>query len=415
MDLSTASAWLAYLATLHGKEIDLGLDRVNIVAKRLNVLASLPCVITVAGTNGKGSTVAGLEAIYRAADYRTGAFTSPFLFSYNEQIRIDGQMVSDEDLCKAFALVEKARGEISLTVFEFGTLAALVLFAQSALDVWILEVGLGGRLDAVNVVDADVAVITSIAIDHVDFLGDTREKIAIEKAGIFRSHKPVVCGDLNPPHTLLQAAEKMHAPFYQCGKDFHFQEAAITWSFTNQTIEYKNLVKNALLTQNMAVVLEVISLLQTKLAVTEKAIIDGLKNIKLPGRMQIIKGEVTKIYDVAHNPAAVTLLAENLAKHKCEGKTHAVFSMLQDKDIEGSIIKIKNLVDAWYVAPLTIKRAASKSILEKSFASVDIHPQFFASVQDAYQHAVNVAKAGDRIVVFGSFYTVGDVLKLSLV
>src|SRR5437868_5228326 len=217
MGLSTAYEWLTFISGLHSQEIDLGLMRVKTVAERLKVLNPDCVVITVAGTNGKGSTVAGLESIYQAANYKTGAFTSPFLFRYNEQIRINGDMVSDSNLCKAFSQVEAARGDISLTPFEFGTLAALVLFAESKLDVWILEVGLGGRLDAVNIIDADVSVVTSIAIDHIDYLGETREKIGVEKAGIFREKKPAVCGDAEPPATLEEVAKKIHAPFYQRG------------------------------------------------------------------------------------------------------------------------------------------------------------------------------------------------------
>lgn len=413
MGLSTASEWLNYIAQLHGQEIDLGLERVKMVAERLKVLAPGCIVITVAGTNGKGSTVAGLESIYRAANYQTGAFTSPFLFLYNEQIRINGQAVTDIDLCKAFSQVEEARGDISLTQFEFGTLAALVLFKQQHLDVWILEVGLGGRLDAVNIIDADIAVVTSIAIDHVNWLGETREKIGVEKAGIFRKGKPAVCGDAEPPLSVSLAAKNINAPFYQRGLHFHFQELSDSWNFSNQNEYYDNLPRNHLATQNMATVLQVISLLQSRLLVMRDAIESGLKNIELMGRIQKINGPVTEIYDVSHNPAAIAWLAKNISLQDRSGKTFAVFSMLEDKDIAGSMLEIKNQIDAWYVAPLNTKRAANKETLENAFKNAGItHFKIYSCMEDAYKHSLKNAKPGDRILVFGSFHTVADVLKI---
>jgi dihydrofolate synthase/folylpolyglutamate synthase len=414
--LSTVSEWLNYIGSVHVTEIDLGLSRVKEVAERLKVLSPACPVIIVAGTNGKGSTVAGLESIYQTAHFRTGVFTSPFLFRYNEQIRMDGKAVEDDELCQAFETVEKAREDISLTPFEFGTLAAFVLFQKQPLDVWILEVGLGGRLDAVNIQDADVAVITSIAIDHINWLGDTREKIGGEKAGIFREGKPVVCGDDQPPVSLLETAKNLSSPFYQCGRDFHFQETEATWVFANQMVRFENLPINMLAIPNMATVLEVIFLLQDRLPVIREVIDQGLKNVSLPGRIQIVPGPITIIYDVSHNPAAVKWLAAKLASLPCSGKTHAVFSMLEDKDITGSLLNIKNKVDNWYVAPLNTKRASTEKRLKQSFleAGMTDNTSYFQTLTEAYQAAMKSSIEGDRIIIFGSFYTISEIIKTDL-
>ncbi len=230
MKLSTLSEWLNYIGSVHKTEIDLGLDRIREVARKLDCLTPSCPVVMVGGTNGKGSVVAGLQAIYLAAGYRTGAFTSPYLFQHNEEVSVNGEFASDDDFCDAFQKIEDARGTISLSPFEYHTLAALLIFKTANPDVLILEVGLGGRLDAVNIVDADVSVVTSIGIDHVAWLGDTRELIAIEKAGIFRKGKPAICGDANPPHTLNEQAEKIGAYFYQQGRDFHFTETDSDWT-----------------------------------------------------------------------------------------------------------------------------------------------------------------------------------------
>jgi dihydrofolate synthase/folylpolyglutamate synthase len=415
MYLSTLPEWLSYISSVHVTEMDLGLERVKKVAERLKVLHPACTVITIGGTNGKGSTAAGLESVYRAAHYRTGVFTSPYLFRYNEQIRIDGQAVEDEKLCAAFAKVEAARADVSLTPFEFGTLAALVLFKDEVLDVWILEVGLGGRLDAVNIIDTDIAVITSIAIDHVMWLGDTREKIGAEKAGIFREGKSVVCGDEDAPESIVETAHRLHAPFYQRGKNFHFQEFADSWTFTDEHTHYKNLPLNGLATQNMSVVIKVICLLQNHLPVTREIIETGLKNVSLPFRIQIIKGPITKIYDVSHNPASVAFLRKKLDTLACTGKTHAVFSMLEDKDIVESILHMKGKVDFWQVAPLNNKRAASEELLRKAFETAGIthHILFFQTLAEAFRHTIKQAEAGDRIIIFGSFHTVAEVLSVS--
>jgi len=412
MYLSTLSDWISWIDAIHATEIDLGLDRVKIVAERLKVLSPACPVITVGGTNGKGSTVAGLESIFRAANYRTGTYTSPFLFKLNEQIRINGEMVRDSELCEAFAKVEEARAEVPLTSFEFYTLAGLYLFQEHALDVLILEVGLGGRLDAVNIIDANISVVTSIAIDHVNWLGHTREKIGYEKAGIFRHEKPVVCGDFDPPATLIEVAANLNSPFYQQGRDFDFKESTSTWSWHCQSRRYDELPRNSLATQNMSIVLMVITLLQRKLPVTREAIEKGLVEVKLPGRIQIISGSVTEIYDVSHNPASIEFLKKRLQEIPCAGKTYAVFSMLADKDIIGSLTPVKEVFDHWFVAPLKIKRAATKELLEESFRNAEINNvTYFQDIEEAYYHSRQLAQPGDRIIVFGSFHTITDVWK----
>jgi dihydrofolate synthase/folylpolyglutamate synthase len=417
MHLSTMNEWISWIESIHISEIELGLDRVKIVGARLDLLTPSCPVIIVGGTNGKGSTVAGLEAIYLAAGYRTGAFTSPYLFKLNEEVRINGMMTSDEAFCAAFAKIEATRGEVSLTPFEFYTLAALSIFQTHTLDVLILEVGLGGRLDAVNIIDADVSVVTSISIDHVNYLGNTREKIAHEKAGIFRSNKPAVCGDFDPPETLTAHASAIHTPLYCQAKDFRFQENHYDWSWycitqqEHSPLTYEHLPLNSLLIQNMSTVLMATTLLQSRLPVSRAAIDKGLVSVTLSGRMQVVKGEVTEIYDVSHNPAAVALLADRLTKIPCAGKTYGVFSMLADKDIGESLNNIRENIDVWYVAPLQTKRAASAEQLQQAFQHAAVNAvNMLPTIQAAYDNAINVARPGDRIIVFGSFHTVADVL-----
>lgn len=411
MRFENLSEWLMWIKSLHSKQIDLSLLRVREVAKKMNLLNPEFSVITVAGTNGKGSTVAGLEKIYRQAGYRTGAFSSPFLISFNEQIRIQGQNVSDELLCNAFAAVNLVRGDITLTPFEFTALAALEIFHHANLDVCILEVGLGGRLDAVNVMDADIAIVTSIDIDHAEWLGDTREKIAIEKAGIFRSGKPAISGDFNPPSTLMAAAKEINAIWYGQNDQFGFDTDGFTWNWWSEKNRFESLPRPPLLLQNMACVLMAIELLQTKLPVTQEAIQKTFQTITLPGRIQIIDSEIPQIYDVSHNPASVTQLVEYLKTHPIKGKNYAVFSMLADKDISSTLAIIKNSIAKWYVAPLDCERAASKEILMQQFKQADIKQvQWLSSIKDAHRVALENANSFDRVIVFGSFHTVACVI-----
>lgn len=415
MQLSTLAEWLSWIKTVHAVEIDLGLERVKLVADRLGVLNHACAVITVGGTNGKGSTVAALTAIYRASQYRVGNFTSPHLFKFNEQVQIDGKDASDEQLCAAFEAVTAARGDIALTPFEYHTLAALWLMKAAALDVMILEVGLGGRLDAVNIIDADVAIVTSISIDHVEYLGPTRETIGFEKAGIFRAERPAICGDREPPASLVTSAFEKNANFYTIGVDFDFQQAVNgvwDWRAIDGT-RYPQLPATSYAKQNLSCALMAVDLLQARLPVTTTQIQKGLSEIKLRGRLEVIPGDVTQIFDVAHNPGSVLRLAEALQQMPCSGKTHAVFSMLADKDILQSLLGIKSEIDEWYVAPLGVPRTASKEMLVDSLEKVGVRGRMvgFDGIEDAYQIALQSAVKGDRIVVFGSFHTVAAILK----
>lgn len=415
MHLSTVSEWLEYLGSVHRCDIELGLDRVRAVAHRLDLLTPFAPVIIVGGTNGKGSTVAGLNAIYRAAGFHVGTFTSPYLIKHNEEVMIDDVMASDEAFCTSFATIERARGDISLTPFEFHTLAALLIFRAHPLDVIILEVGLGGRLDAVNIIDADVAIVASVDIDHIDWLGKTREAIGREKAGIFRSEKPAICGDFKPPETLLHYAREINAPLFCQNKDFYYSEGKNSWAWHFQETYYENLPQNALATQNMSSVLMALTLLQKKLPVTKEIISKGLTNLSLPGRVQIVKSKNnTIIFDVAHNPAACAYLAKRLKAMAIKGKIHAVFSMLYDKEISASIYHLREIVNEWYIAALSVKRAASSEILKKAFQENNIqhHLRVCETIEKAFQQAMLEAQKEDAILVFGSFYTVSSVSKL---
>jgi len=410
--LSTLNEWLTWISNIHYKEIDFGLERVKLVADRLDIISANCPVIIVGGTNGKGSTVAGLESIYRAAGFHVGTFTSPIIFKHNEYVRIDGITATDEAFCDAYAKIEIARGEITLTPFEYHTLAALLIFKSHQLDVMILEVGLGGRLDAVNILDADVAVVTSVSIDHVDYLGSTREEIGFEKAGIFRRDKPAVCGDKHPPASLINYADQIGAKLFCQGKDFNYVENLFHWSWQSNQLIYDELPRNALDCQNLSNVLMVITLLQDRLPVTRAAIDEGLNKVKLTGRIQIIPGAITEIYDVSHNPAAMELLKKRLKELPCDGKTLAVFSMLGDKDILNSIKNIAEEIDAWFVAPLNTSRSASKEQLVEIFSQATIvNATFFSSIHEAYFAAKAYANSGDRIIIFGSFHTVAEVME----
>ncbi len=403
------SAWLERIQSLGTPAIDLSLERVQEVARRLN-LKKGPVCITVGGTNGKGSTVAGLESIYREAGFKTGVFTSPILFKHNEYVRIQGQDASDEAFCRAFEKIDQARGEVVLTPFEFNTLAAFEIFREQDLDVWILEVGLGGRFDAVNVIDADIAIVTSIGIDHTEWLGDTREKIAFEKAGIFRSGKPAICGDVDPPVTLTDYAKKIDAPFYCQNQEFRFLKKADHWQWQSEKNHFKTLPIPSLALQNMSSVLMALELAQNFLPVTETQIQSGLKKVKLAGRIQVVPGKIEQIFDVSHNPASAAFLDAWLREHPCRGKARAVFSMLADKDILATIQVMRDKIDEWHVASLLpLKRAASLEKLLSAFQSAGLNNIFsYDTVKMAYQNVMQRGKEGDRVIVFGSFHTVAE-------
>jgi dihydrofolate synthase / folylpolyglutamate synthase len=415
----TLTEWLAWQETLHPTTIELGLVRVSQVWQQLYSHAFPATVITVAGTNGKGSTVAMLAAIYRAAGYRVATYTSPHLLRYNERIVIHGEPVSDEALCEAFDRVDRARADVSLTYFEFGTLAALWLFTQTPLDIVILEVGMGGRLDAVNIIDADVAVITAIDLDHQEWLGRDRESIGLEKAGILRRGRAGVCSDPLLPATVSDYARQLGAPLWRLTHEYDYAVEGGSWRWWSQQAQRPGLPRLALTgqhqLQNAAGVLMAVELLQTKHPVSQAHLRAGLLTARVPGRFQMIPGEITTVLDVAHNPAGAQVLAATLAAQtsRC-GRTLAVFTALADKDIDGLIQPLHEIVEAWYVAP--VQSARSRSVQELS-AAVARHQSPAAiygatSIGDAYRQARAAADAGDWIVVFGSFYAVAEVVKI---
>lgn len=416
MHFDTLAEWLAWQESLHPVTIDLGLGRSERVYAALNPERAKPLTITVAGTNGKGSCVAFLEAIYRAQGYRVGAYTSPHILRYNERIKIDGEPVADDLICAAFARIEAVRGEHSLSYFEFGTLAALDIFARAELDIQLLEVGLGGRLDAVNIIDPDIAIISSIGIDHVYWLGETREAIGREKAGIFRRGIPAIVGDPNPPESVTGFAAEISANLYQIGKQFNYEHRSLGWSWRGNLQELSDLPEPVLKGEhqyrNAAAVIQAVLLLDAQLPVSEAAIQAGLQQAKLPGRFQLILGNVPVLLDVGHNPEAVKTLVEHLAAYYGSCRILAVFSMMKDKDIGGVLALMKPLVEHWYFVPLANPRAATESLmydmfLQNSMVNVSFN---FVDFADAFNTATSHAKAGDLILVFGSFLLVSDCL-----
>ena len=419
--MNSLESWLAHCERLHPHTIDMGLDRVQEVVKRLG-LRFEACVITVAGTNGKGSTCAMLEACLLQAGYRTGVYTSPHLVHFQERCRIHGELVQPDDLLPNFAKVEAARkqgSEISLTYFEFTTLAILSLMADANLDVAILEVGLGGRLDAVNVVDADCAVITSIDLDHTELLGPDRESIGFEKSGIMRSGKPVVISDPVPPESVLAHAASIGADLWQFGKDFNFTGDKQQWAWAGRGRRYSGLAYPALRGANQLInasgVLAALEAVRSRLPVTAQAIRNGLAMVELPGRFQIIPGQPTLVLDVAHNPHAVAALSENLDAMGFYPTTHAVFGAMADKDVPAIMARVGVLVDRWYFCDLPTARAASALDLQKQWQQTNtrknVTSNTYADPQAALEAAVAAAGPADRIAVFGSFFTVGGVLK----
>lgn len=409
MRFSTLQAWLDFLQSLHSKPIQLGLERVTRVLKALHITGFGCPVVTVAGTNGKGSTVRGIEAIFHQAGYHVASFTSPFLFSYNEQIRIAATPVHDDIIMRAFDAITQVDGYQALTPFEFQTIAALFIFHHLKLDLIILEVGLGGRLDAVNAIDPDIAVITSIDLDHMAWLGHTRDAIAYEKAGIMRSKQPAVIGESAIPESLYAVAREKGAMLYRQGIEFSFETHDQGWNWKGDAKSLIGLPRPSLLLQNMSTVLMVVQLLSEQLPVTEAIIRQVLREVTLIGRIQVVPGDVTTIFDVSHNPASVAQLAHYLREHPIAGKTIAVFSMLADKDIADSIKQIASQVDEWWIAPLQDPRAASIDMIGSALFDVGETFQVCDTLFRAYEVARASAGRDDRLVVFGSFHTVKEV------
>lgn len=416
MRFSTLEQWLRWQESLHPREIDLGLDRVREVLQRMQLGEPSFKVISVAGTNGKGSCVAMLDAIYRAAGYKVGAYTSPHIKRYHERIVINGQPVSDDALCDMFERVDRCRRDVSLTYFEFGTLAAIGLFYQAQVDVAILEVGLGGRLDAVNIMDADVALITSIGLDHEAWLGNSRDVIALEKAGIARAQHPVVCGDPEPPAGLLDHLVGLQAPLFLINRDFHYQPISGRWDWQSADHQLSGLPMPALKGDfqllNAASVLMAVDLLARELPVTHDDIHTGLQTVTLPGRLQEIPGQVTLLVDVAHNPQSAKALAAELTRQPCQGQTRAVFALLKDKDVAGILQAINGVVDAWYIAQLSVERAMMAGDIVQQLRRIDavVPVVCYDSVELAKNAAIEACAPGDRVVVFGSFHVVSEVL-----
>jgi dihydrofolate synthase/folylpolyglutamate synthase len=411
---SSLDDWLARLEKAHPAAIELGLERVARVRDAMRLQPAFPFIL-VGGTNGKGSTCAYLEAMLRAQGYRTGLYTSPHLLRYNERVRIDGADTSDADIVAGLEAVETARGEVTLTYFEHGTLAAVRQFVQAGVEVAILEVGLGGRLDAVNAFEPAVSIVTTVDLDHQAWLGDTREAIGFEKAGIFRAGKPAVCGDASPPQSLVDHALAIGAKLLRSGLEFSYEPAADTWHFQMAETRLEHLPLPALggahQLANAAAALaglhEVADILPLSLA----SIHAGLANARLPGRFQRIFGPVEVVLDVAHNPESARALADNLLANPAAGKTYAVFALLADKDAAGVVEPLKNAFDTWFVAGLAGERGQPGEALAARVRTHVSRPvQVFGSPLSALQAAKLQASEGDRIIVFGSFYTVAAVL-----
>lgn len=416
MKPKSLNEWLIYQEVLHHSPIELGLDRVGRVADRLGLNKSGTQVITVSGTNGKGSCVAMLRSILVEAGFRVGSYTSPHILVYNERIRINHQAVTDEVLCKAFECVDEARSDTTLSYFEFGTLAALQVFDHADIDVMILEVGLGGRLDAVNIKDPDIAIITSIGIDHTDWLGADRESIGLEKAGIMRRDHPVICGDPDPPKSISLHAKALSAVLYNIGEEFRFDHEASGWNWYGPKNCRYGLpapgLKGKVQIQNAATVLMALSLLEASRPIEPPAIGLGLEKAALPGRYQRVDAEVETFLDIAHNPAASVVLAQNLQAQPFQGRTHAVFAVLSDKDVDGIVKAMHECVDFWYLTEVDSMRALSvedlRNIVLRSVPESRV--DLFLDVVRAYRETSRRASPEDRIIVFGSAQIVAPVL-----
>ena len=431
---NTLADWLSYLETLHPKTIALGLERVARVKQRLNLQPDFP-VIVVGGTNGKGSVCAMLESILYAAGYRVGCYTSPHLLRYNERVRIARQQASDAELCASFEKIEQMRSDIPLTYFEFGTLAAMQCFIAHKVDVAILEVGLGGRLDAVNVFDADCAVVTCVDIDHTDYLGNTREQIAFEKAGIFRKGCVAICADSDVPQAIEEYAKKIGAQLWRIGKEFGFAEnlplspsplplagegarqgGRGQWNYRSSVGMRNSLpypaLRGAFQLHNASAALAALDALKERLPVSMEAVRRGLNEVQLAGRFQFVPGKPALILDVAHNPHAARSLAQNLASLPPCPHTYAVFAMLKDKDMAGVAAALDAHIDTWLVAGIDTARGATAGELEQVLQQGRVRggTRAFSSIAEALRYAYNAAGENDRIAAFGSFYTVAEVM-----
>ncbi|MET3466404.1 dihydrofolate synthase/folylpolyglutamate synthase [Variovorax sp. 1133] len=416
--METLNDWLERAERLHPKNIELGLERAKEMAQRIGLRFGCP-VITVAGTNGKGSTCAMLESILMHAGYRTAVFTSPHLVHFEERLRLRGEAVDASKLIASFEVVEKARGDMALTYFEFTTLGILHCMTEEKPDVAILEVGLGGRLDAVNIVDTDCAVITSIDLDHMEYLGPDRESIGFEKAGIMRPGKPAIVSDPVPPQSVVDHANAIGADLWRFGSDFNFSGDKQQWGWSGRGRRYSGLAYPALRGANQLInaagVLAALEALRPQLPITAQAVRNGLAMVELPGRFQIVPGEPALVLDVAHNAHAVAALAENLDAMGFYPTTHGVFGVMADKDLAPILARIGPLIDRWYFTDLPTPRAAKAADLLAAWQAQNTRTDASASVHagpmEALRAAIGQAGPADRIVVFGSFFTVGGVLE----
>lgn len=418
---SSLDQWLSYLETLHPKAIDMSLDRVRAVAGKLGLTYPFT-VIMVGGTNGKGSTCAMLEAILISAGYHVGMYTSPHLIHYNERIRVNGEIASDAQIIQQFDAINRVRGDISLTYFEFSTLAALLLYEHSGIDIAVLEVGMGGRLDAVNIVDADCSIVTSIDIDHAEWLGDTREKIGFEKAHIFRPGRPAICADPRPPESVVAYAHEIGADLWVSGKDFNYSGDRQQWAYGGRGRRRAGMsypaLRGANQLLNAAAALAALESLEDRLVVPQQAIRVGLSLVTLPGRLQTVPGRPLIILDVAHNPHAAAALAQNMEGMGFYPETHVVVGMLRDKDARGVISQFMGQIDHWYCAttagPRGLDGSELATIVNDLLPPADKEVVTVASFDNpvqAFAEAREQASGNDRILVFGSFSTVGPVLK----
>ncbi len=408
--------WLNYLETKSpSHKIQLGLERIAQVAERLNVQCLDAKVITVAGTNGKGSTVNALECIYHSAGYKVGSYTSPHLIHFNERIKVNLKPINDKELCEVFNLIESTHGSIELSYFELSTLAALVYFKKKKLDIIILEVGLGGRLDATNIIDADLSIITTIDYDHQEYLGTGLEEIAYEKAGILRQEKPFIYADLEVPNSILRAVKTLNTPIYLYDKDFGFcEEGDGYWSFHAGAEIITQLIKPLIQLKSASAAIMACKLLEQYLPVAPKDITQAMDIIFVPGRLQLQRLEEKKLdvlYDVSHNAQSVQLLAKTIKAYKHRKKVHAVFSALKDKNILGLIIPLRDCIDHWYLAQLDNPRAAPADYLLSMGKKAEILAEIcYTSPLVAFKEVLTHATVGDLIVVFGSFFTVSQVM-----
>ncbi|MDF1756915.1 MAG: bifunctional tetrahydrofolate synthase/dihydrofolate synthase [Legionellaceae bacterium] len=404
--------WLDFLENRHFKEVRLRLEDPKKIAKRLNVLNWQIPVITIAGTNGKGSTAASLQAIYKSAGYRVGCFTSPHLIEFNERICVDNKQISDDDLCKAFSQIESVRGDVNVTYFEASLLAALLYFKSSSLDVIILEVGLGGRLDATNIIDSDLSIITTIALDHEEYLGNNLEQIGFEKAGIMRAHKTCIFADEFMPESIEEHAKQTGTNLLCLGRDY-------TYTISNNILQIdRNDIFNIslpipLVNMKSAMAAIVASdCLSDLIPVTSEHWCDAMLNVHIPGRLHLVDKSVKLLYDVSHNPQSVELLANYILGIKNKGRVHAVFSGLSDKKVRGLIKPLTGIVSNWYPALLEHKRGASESeLVDALYAETNYDHFCYKNPVAAYDAAASVAKAGDLIVIYGSFLLVGAVME----